>query len=196
MLIAIGHEAGVGKDTFARFIFDHMRHNTRGLQMKREGFADALYDCCTRIYGWAGFKDRHYYDQHREEKEKTLPLLGKSPRELLIGVGNKLREFDIECWSRPVIQGPHKGTLKIITDCRKIHEFEELLKIGAYLIRITKPEIQSTLDSDVDLLPFADKWHIVIKNNGSRNDLHATAVELCNTVIMPRLMEETDVTGE
>ena len=95
MLLVLGHEAGVGKDELAKFIFDHLRNNTRGLKLFREGFADALYDCCTRIYGWAGFMNRHYYDKHRIEKERPLPLLGKSPRELLIGIGNICREFDV-----------------------------------------------------------------------------------------------------
>lgn len=190
MLVAIGHEANVGKDRFAQFIFDHLRNNTRNLKMEREGFADALYDVCTRTYGWAGFKDRHYYEQHRDEKEKVLPLVGKSPRQLLIGVGNILREFDIEIWSRPVLQGPHYGGLKIITDMRKIHEFERALELGAYLIRIKRPGIESMLDSDVDLRPFASKWHMTVNNDGTLNDLHASAGVICDMILLPQINKE------
>lgn len=187
MILGIGHESMVGKDTVGMFIIDYLRSNYRQLKIKREGFADNLYDVCYTMYKWAGFQPRQYYVNHPKDKETILPLIGKTPRDLLIGHGNACREFDPDCWRMPVIREDTRGWLKIITDLRKINEFEGLEKEGHFLLRVMRPGYESDRDSDVDLRPYANRWHATIQNNGDLAGLNRMAITFADTFIIPRI---------
>lgn len=187
MILGIGHEAYVGKDTFCMLLIDYLRLKLRGLKIERQGFADKLYDTCYLLYKWAGFQHREYYIQNPAAKEVILPKLGRTPRDLLIAVGNKMREVDPEVWFRPVLLEDTKGWLKIVTDVRKTNEFDELRKQNQLLVRITRPGFESNRESDVDLLPYAGKWDLTINNNGNLDSFQKQAQIFAEEFVIPRL---------
>lgn len=189
MIIAIGHESDQGKDTFCMLLINYIRkQNMRGLKIIREGFADRLYDLCYNLYKWAGFQTRQYYIEHPEKKGEILPLIGKSPRQLLIGIGNIVREFDKGAWLNAVIKETNHH-LKIIPDLRKITEFEYLESNNGYRIKLYDPrKPRSTLESDVDLAKIPnDRWSEVILNDGTIDDLNKKVITFADRVVIPRL---------
>lgn len=190
MIVGIGHESRVGKDTFCMFLMDALR-GVRGLKVIREGFADRLYDVCHIIYGWAGFQPRQHYVRVPSDKEVILPLLGKTPRDLLIGIGNAVREYDAEAWLMNVARESTDGWLKIVTDVRKVNELLELKKQGAFLIKMTRGE-KSTRETDVDLHGYDLYWNVIIDNNGTRDELKRIATDIAERIIIPNLRNLND----
>lgn len=191
MLIALGHEAQVGKDTFAMFLVNHLRRlNWKGLKITREGFADRLYDLAYATYRWAGFQSRQFYQENPKQKEVILPLVGKTPRDILIGLGNIAREFDPGIWLNAVVKdrGHH---LKIIPDLRKLNEFEYCEANEVYRIKIMIPgRPPSTFQSDVDLQPIpTERWSEIILNDGDLSCLNAKAVDFAERVVIPRIQK-------
>lgn len=189
MILAIGHESGVGKDTFTMFLIDYMRtKNMKGLKILREGFADRLYDLCHSFYGWAGFKSRQHYVMFPKDKEVVLALIGRTPRQLLIDVSNKLNEFDPDMFMNAVTKNKDFH-LKVIPDLRRPWEFDAVEKVGGYRLRIKKKGYESTTEMDVDLgrEPYLDRWNLTIYNDGDLACLQKKAVEFAEEVVIPEL---------
>lgn len=191
MIICVGHEKGVGKDTFNMYLTDILRAKpARALRIVREGFADRLYDVCHTIYGWAGFKDRQHYVKNYYDKEITLPFLGKSPRDILIEVGNHMREYDPQCWYRPVLTKEPGVHCKIIPDLRKVNEFEAAEAMGALRVKLVRGE-PSTKDSDVDLQPIdPSRWTVIIDNNGTFPELRKKVLAFVDQYVWPNIQKE------
>jgi hypothetical protein len=191
MIIAIGHESGVGKDTFCAFLIDYIRQqNMKGLNLVREGFADRVYELAYSLYSWAGFQSREYYLRNRNAKTAVLPLLGKTPVEVLIGLAEKLREWDADCWLNANIK--NKGAhLKLINDLRKPNEFRFCEEHGIFRLRIRVPgKPRSTLFSDVHLYDYPDeRWSETIDNDGTIAEFNEKVKEFGKRVVIPQLMK-------
>lgn len=191
MILAIGHESGVGKDTFAMCLIDYLRsRNMKGLKILREGFADRLYDTAHSFYSWAGFKTRQHYLLHPREKMIELPLIGRSPRQLLIDLSNKLNEFDPNMFLHAVTKNKDFH-LKVIPDLRRPWEFDAVERVGGYNLRIKKPGIESTIEMDIDLgqEPYLSRWRKTIINDGDIKCLSIKVVEFAEEVVIPELMK-------
>lgn len=187
MILAIGHEAGVGKDTFAMFLIDYLRSkNMRGLVLQREGFVTKLYQVCHLFYGWAGFQTREYYDQHPDEKQKVLPLIGKAVFQILEDMSDKLTEYDKQIFYNALIKtkGHH---LKIIPDIRRPLEFDQAKRDGVFLMRIKKTGYVSPRKFCQYLLPYADQWDLTITNDGTLGELREKAIAFADEVVIPRI---------
>lgn len=191
MIVALGHESYVGKDTFAMFIIDYLRTKFRQLRINNSGFADLGYQLCTNVYGWAGFQNKVFYTIHPEQKEVILPKIGKTPRDLLIGVLEKLREFDDNVWLNARLNTSHLDYhLDIITDLRKVAEFIRCMNLDIMTVYIHRPGYESNRISDVDLRPYRDKFKVKIDNNGDLKDFRLKAIEFADKYIVPSIQEK------
>jgi hypothetical protein len=191
MILAIGHESEQGKDTFAMLLVNYLRkQQMRGLKIIREGFADRLYDLCYSLYKWGGFQTRQYYIDQPAKKNEVLPMLGKSPRDILIGIGNIVREFDSGAWLNAVIK-EKSHHLKIIPDLRKVNEFEHLEANGAYRLKLIDPrKPRSNRESDVDLKDMPDhRWSELVYNDGTIDDLNNKVIAFADRVVIPVLQK-------
>lgn len=191
MILAIGHESGVGKDTFAMCLIDYLRsRNMKGLKILREGFADRLYDMCHSFYGWAGFKTRQHYLLHPAEKMKVLPLTGRTPRQMLIDISNKLNEFDPDMFMNAVTKNVDFH-LKVIPDLRRPWEFDAVERVGGYNLRIKKPGFDSQIEMDIDLgrEPYLSRWRQTIINDGDIKCLNTKAMAFAEEVVIPELQK-------
>jgi hypothetical protein len=186
MIIALGHEAQVGKDTFSMLLTDYIRRKLKGVHIVREGFADRLYQVCHIAYNWAGFQSREFYMVNPHKKNEILPILGRTPREILIKVGNLLREYDQNIWLNPVVhdRSPH---LKIITDLRKVNELDKCEELGVLTICIRRYEQDSTFESDTDLIPHRHRFKRTLWNTGTLNEFNEKVMELAEELVIPEL---------
>lgn len=187
MIVAFGHEAGCGKDTFIMFCTDYLRAKFKALEIIREGFADRLYDLCYSLYSWAGFQRRQFYIANPKAKEEILPALGKSPRDLLIGVAEKVREFDPYAWLNPVYRNKPRH-IKFISDLRTTQEVEVGQTLGAYLVKIDRPD-RPAVNCKVSaiLRGRSDCWNEIILNTGSLTTFREQSIEFCERKLVPHI---------
>ncbi len=175
-IIAFGYKKGTGKDTAAQFLTTALKTNCPGVKIQRASFAAKLKDICFQLYGWAGLHPGPTYERHRELKEANLPLIGMSPREIWIGVGNALRDVYPNTWVKSVLNKTEHD-FKIITDPRFWNEATEIRLAGGILIRMDRDVSRGTDPAEVEL----DDWKIwseIIDNSGSLNDLNTQMVSL------------------
>lgn len=176
MIIALGHKQNVGKDEVAKILSDY--------GFTRVGFADRLYKVAKDLYGWDGFQDREYYLTNRDAKELPLTTVGKSPRQILIELGNKVRDIWEDTWVASCVQDN-----TVISDMRYPNEAKILRERGAFLIRVDRDVPQTTDVADTALDGFTD-WDCVIKNDGSLEDLRHKVRAALNKVIHRRLLDK------
>jgi hypothetical protein len=140
-------------------------------------FASKLKDIAFQLYGWAGIKRAVYYETHRDDKEKVLPLIGKSPRQIWIELGNKCREIYQATWIDYALNGVN-GDVIIITDMGFTNEATAILAKGGLLVKLVRDGILLGTDPREIELDNWDNWDRIIKNNGSLDDLYQEAVKL------------------
>lgn len=186
--VCVGHHKFVGKDQLVKFCVDYLRQTDQYSRKKivRRGFADKLYDFCQSMYGWAGFQSRLHYSTHPADKERILHQLQKTPRQILIEIGNHMRQYDPLIW----LNGCVKDTtcdLLFITDCRYPNEFKVCEEAGAIMLRVTRPGLPTPTDeADTALDGWEEKWHHTVVNDGDLNNLRLIAETFCRHQIINR----------
>ena len=181
-IVGLAYKKGVGKNTTAKFMTTVLRCENPGLKIKEISFAGKLKDICYQLYSWAGLKRGIYYESHREEKEVVLPLIGKSPRQIWIEVGNKLRKVDPDIWINFALKGV-KADIIIITDVRFRNEAQAIRDNRGRLLRIDRPDMPLGTDpAEVDLDSWTD-WDCIINNTGTLQELNAQAEMLARGLL-------------
>ncbi|KKK90391.1 hypothetical protein LCGC14_2723480 [marine sediment metagenome] len=181
-IVGIGYKKGSGKDQFASFMHTFIRCTQPGYCVKRVSFADKLKDIAHQLYHWAGLERGTYYETHRDKKEVSLPLIGKSPRQIWIEAGNKLREVHPGTWINFALRGVVADII-IIPDVRFRNEALAIMNQGGMLIRIDRPGIpQGTDPAEVDL-DYWDGWDLIIENNRDLVYLNSFAESLSRKLI-------------
>ena len=174
-IIAFGYRKNTGKSTAAKFLTTHLKCERPELIIKQISFAAKLKDIAHQLFNWAGLKRGVYYENHYQEKEIILPQLKMSPREVWIGVGNKLREVKESVWIDYALNV--EADYIIISDLRFTNEAKAIREKGGLLVRIDRDVKKGTDPAEVDL----DSWVIwgnFIHNNGSLNDLNKEVLKL------------------
>ena len=171
-IIGLAYKKGVGKNTLAKFIITYLRCEMPGLNVKEISFAAKLKDISYQLYSWAGLQRAIYYESHRDEKEVVLPLIKKSPREIWIDVGNKLREVYVDTWIDFALKEV-KADVLIVSDVRFCNEAEAIKDVGGTLIKINRFNIPQGVDpAEVDL-DIWKNWDEIVNND-------STLQHLCN----------------
>ncbi len=153
-----------------------------GLKVQHISFARKLKDVCFQLYGWAGLQPGIYYETHRDKKEEILPLIGKSPRGIWIGVGNKAREFYKNTWLDYALKG-QSADIGIITDCGFWNEAFAVQATGGLLCKINRDGlVQSTDAREIELDKWTD-WNFIVNNNSSLKDLNIVAEKLAKRLL-------------
>lgn len=168
-LIAFGHQKLVGKDQFITFLVDILRPEMARARIVRRGFADKLYDICHSLYAWAGFRDRQYYIKNAVEKDKVLTILGKTPRDILIGLSNKMREYDPDIWLNAATRTQDADVL-FLSDLRYPNEFAAVKAAGGLCVKIARPGLPEPTDEADTALNGHGGWDLTINNTGDLGD--------------------------
>jgi hypothetical protein len=180
-IIAFGYKKGSGKNTIAKFLSTHIRCTHPGLKVTEVSFAAKVKDISYQLYGWLGLKRGIYYETHRDEKERPLELITLSPRQIWIGVGNKLREIYPDTWINYALNSV-KGDIIIITDLGFINEAKAIRNQNGKLIKIIREGIPTGTDArETELDNWAD-WDSIIKNSGSLDNLYNESVLLWSKI--------------
>jgi hypothetical protein len=144
------------------------------------GFADELKDTVFRLYSWAGVKRKEHYENCPEDRETILPALGISYRQLLINIGNHMRQYDNLVWTRAVLTKPGIDVL-IIKDCRFPQEASMIKTLGGHVVKVERDSIPHDADGADDPLADYTGWDYIVKNNGDLNTLNGFADYLVQT---------------
>jgi hypothetical protein len=186
IIVAFGHQKETGKDSIIKFCIDVLRPKLRAKRIVRRGFADKVYDICHMLYGWAGFQPRSYYAEHPYAKKNMLDN-GKTVREVLIDIGQHLRKYDNDVWINCALRTDDSDVL-FISDLRFPTEFLHCEAVGATLIRITRPGLETPTDeADTALNGWEDRWTDIVENNDGLHKLHAEAERIVDRYVLARL---------
>lgn len=177
LIIGFGHRRQVGKDTAARFLATWLKTERKGKAVVRKGFADKLYDVCYSLYFWAGFQTRQYYDEHPEDKETVLILLGKSPRTILIEIGNYIRKVYLRTWIDNLLQST-KVDILIIPDVRYYNEMTAIRALGGFVYRIDRADIEKFDDLADGALAECTEWDGIIVNDSTQKVFHDRIISI------------------
>lgn len=165
-LVGLTGAAGSGKDTAADYLVAH--HAWR-----KVSFAQPLKDGLCAMFGWSP-------DQllDREWKERVLPDIGKSPRQLMQTIGTEWgRELvHPNLWlllARQNIASKLEYRDVVVSDVRFDNEAEMIRSMGGTIVHISRARIASVSphvsESGVMMLP-AD---IRLLNDGGFPELYA-----------------------
>ena len=197
-IIAIGHYRRVGKDTFANYLIEKVRHLDPRLRVGKRSWAWKLKQVCHELYGWAGLREPEYYETEpgASEREIVLPTLGKSPRQIWIDFGTPaVREqvYD-RTWLDYLLKGEHDLDVMLIPDTRFLNEANAVLELGGELIKVVRPGFGPGPNKpDRELLGFK-RWSNVIGETGELRHLELWAARyaawLCGAEKPERTPEE------
>ena len=174
-IIAFGYKKETGKSTAAKLLTTFLRCEHPELIIKQVSFAAKLKDIAYQLYSWGGLKRGLYYENHYREKEIILPCLNLSPRQIWIGVGNKLREVRESTWIDYALN--ITADFIIISDLRFTNEAEAIKKKSGLLVKIDRDVPKGTDAAEIDLDNYFD-WDVTIKNNGTLNQLNMEVLKL------------------
>jgi len=178
-IFAFGHRRYVGKDTAARFLTNHIRLEHRGLQVQKVTFATKLKDICYDLFKHIGLFPTEYYESNPSEKEKVIPELGISARELWIDFGNRMRAYYSAVWIDYAFDNVF-APIALVTDLRYIDEAEAIKTRGGVLIRIDRDSVPVYDDVADSQLANYTGWDYVINNNADLAALHTQIIGIVN----------------
>lgn len=148
LILAFGHRKKMGKDTLARFIATSLRLRSRKLNVEKRSFAAKLKSVSYSLYQWAGLLGPEYYEINPEAKDRILPLLKRTPRDIWIEMGQKLREMDQNIWMNAVLRNALPNIL-LIADLRFPHEADMVHELGGKVIKVIRTG-QELTDDEAD----------------------------------------------
>jgi hypothetical protein len=172
MIIAFCGKRRVGKDEAAKYLVE-----SYGMQHLK--ISQRLKDACKVMFG---------FDQDQLEiyKEDIDPRWGVSPRQVMQFIGADVMQFEIQrimpsikrsFWIKSVCSEIHSNSGRdfVLSDVRFLHEVEELRRLGATIVRISR---NKTHDEKVDSHISETECELIIpdftiSNTGSLHDLHS-----------------------
>jgi len=172
-IVGIGHQKDVGKDTFARFLSTYLRTHSKNLNIRAAGFADKLKDIAYSLYSWGGLKRKEYYDENYAQKNIVLPLIGRTPRDIWIAIGNQMRAQDPNVWLNNLLLSNDCDYL-IVYDMRFPNEYDKIKELMGITVKLTRPgRIVEADGADEPLRNHS--FDYTFNNSGDLSDLMGSA---------------------
>jgi len=190
MLFGIAGRKGHGKDACADIMV-----STDPTNVVKVSFADPIKEACAALFSFS-----HAQLHDTKAKETVDPRWGITPRRamqylgtdliqkhmdpLLPGIGNKffveaMRHRILNVWQTNV------DAIVIVSDVRFQHEVDVIHELGGYVLRVTRPSLDSGLDTHasetcVDTLTGINED---IANDGDREDLEGAIKEAGERIV-------------
>lgn len=186
-ILAFGHRQDVGKDTVCDMIIKQVHNINPRLKVLKAGFADKVKDIAYQLYSWAGLKPGDYYDtlDGRYYKNVKLPALGKSPREIYIGIGNGLRaSVHKETWIDYLYKNHTICDVLLIKDLRFFNEIDATLAAKGFVFRIDNNRVEKVTDGADEPLEHCKEWTEIIGNHGLKEELNLKVTNIIGKYIL------------
>lgn len=188
MIIGLCGLAGSGKDAVAAIL-------SRRWRFASIAFAGPIYAAVSEITGLSPdqLKDRG-------AKERDIPWLGKSPRELLQTLGTEWgrqmvkEDIWIKIAMRRAAEYEREGWHVAITDVRFQNEAEAIRYAGGQVWRVERPGAglagQAGAHASESGVPH-HLIHQVVRNTGTLSDLESTVDAACRGLLMATMEVST-----
>jgi len=177
VIIGFGHRRRTGKDAVAGLVRDRLR--AAGANVFRDAFAWNLKQVTRMMFRYVGLADDTVYEDCPDLREKKMPGIEMSPRDLWIAVGNKIREIAPDVWIRGVLDNPAyvSGSVLLISDVRYPNEVKAIRDRGGAVIKVVRPGIPESADiADSALAGMkTGAWDRVVLNDGDLDALDRKA---------------------
>lgn len=164
LVIGIAGPAGAGKNTAAYMV-----------QARTGGYLYAFADPIKRMLNAIGI------DTSDEVKNEVIPLLDKSPRELMQTLGTEWGQHMVrpDIWTTMAqMTLLRRGPLMIVTDVRFPHEADWVRRMGGMMIHIKKRKRKGVPEHSSEAPLEVQDTDFVIDNSGSLEELNAKIGEL------------------
>jgi hypothetical protein len=148
-IIAIIGAKRSGKDVIANYI-------CKKLLYKKIAFADPLKDAVASLFDFS--YDQIGYGGIGDEKDIVDDRWGITPRKALQFFGTEVMQYKIQellpgidrkFFAYTLISKiKSKNDKYVISDMRFLHEYEELKKIGVFVIRVDRPSVVENINLD------------------------------------------------
>lgn len=180
-ILGISGRSRVGKDTAAAAICESIQG------AERVAFASHLKAVSAQLFGFYGLKGEDYYEEHPDKRTEPLQTVGKTPVELWVEIGCKMREVYPDLWVDRALNATRLDPVRlvVVSDVRFPNEAEAIRRRGGWVVRIGRPHGGQTHGSD-DEFPDGFKWDARIVNDGSVDDLKRVAVRLASNYLEQR----------
>lgn len=169
-IIGLGFTAQVGKDTAA----EYLEKKYPG-KVKRVSFADKLKTVCMDMFGLS-------YEQcygTKKQKETVDSRYGLTPREIMQGVGDKMRQIVPSIWMDTVFYSTIPQELAkgydclVVSDVRYPNEADKIHEVGGTVVKIIRDaggvDVGTSHPSETSMLNYTN-YDFLIDNNGSFED--------------------------
>lgn len=179
MIVGLGHQAQVGKDTAAQILVDKYG-------FRRRAFADALKDLAYRtnpiiqwMYGHGPIYLADIVDQQGWEEAKKNWEVRRYLQNLGLGARHSIHQ---DVWVDIVLDHVSWRGHYVITDVRFPNEFNAIRsEPGSKLIKLTRDGSGAgNHESEVALEDYP--WDAVIENNGTLDELEAELIKVIDPV--------------
>ncbi len=196
MIIALGHLSRTGKDTVADMLDSCLPcgipggSGLRSFGTFRTGFIWEAKKIANQLFGWAGVREREYYDANPEARTKILPALGTSALQIWIDLGIKLNEVHPKALIGKVLHQAHQAEEgspispsrhTVIADLRRESEITSVRAAGGIVVKVHRPGAEAKSETDKQLSKFT-KWDYIIMNEGTKDDLLSKVARLSEVI--------------
>lgn len=188
-ILAFGHRKRTGKDTACKMFIEYLGQVRPDLIVEHVSFAKKLKACCYDLFGWAGLQPAEFYEleENAHLREVKLELVGLTPREIWIAVGNKLREVYQDVWVDNALRSPTKAHIRVLSDLRYPNEGGIVEKLGGYSVKMVRPDIPDTDDVADSAMQNYDRWSLVIKNEAGLPELREKVIHLADYILRNKI---------
>jgi hypothetical protein len=181
-VVGFGHKAQVGKDTAANYLEGHTAR-----RVKRVAFADKLKRIAMDLFGLS-------YEQcygPPEIKEAVDPRYGKSPRQIMQELGEKMREIHEHIWVDTVFNATIPPLQKrgydyfAISDVRYPNEGDRIHHFQGVVVRVDRDAGGSSVGADHSsetAMEDYEEWDFIIENNGTFEEYYAKVDDLMEEI--------------
>lgn len=167
-IIAICGAKRSGKDVLADYICGKYNYN-------KIRFADPLKTAARAIFN---FSEEQVGDGYM--KDVVDDKWGIAPRKILQFLGTEVLQYKIQellpdvdrkLLAYTLVSKLRNDKCYVISDMRFIHEYEEMAKLGALVIRVDRPQLEVEQNNDIPVHPSEIEYrmipyHMHIKNDG------------------------------
>jgi len=197
IIIAFSGKARSGKTESAKML-QEIIEATNDVHFTKLSFATKVKEIGQFYFGWDGDKEiytKTYLDAEikndgslAEAGEKEV--IQDKGRQLLINIGEKLREIRATVWADIIVQqikdldvGKPDNVIYCIDDLRFRNEVKSLSAYGrTFFIRINRPEGQLDIDDDTEKDLDNHRFEYYIENDGSIKDLKQKIHQIYKTI--------------